>query len=140
MTNGKTASLTLRDNDRSAYASLSPTRLVDTSRFWLTGHADGLGDERHGAGCALAISFGRSPAQVPRACRRVGWVGLYSGGNRLRLRLPLTSQNQAPLRGSCPLYDRFAIAPLSPTRLVRTSRLWLTGSLSLTRMLETPPY
>ena len=32
----------------------------------------------------------------------VVWVGLYSGGNRLRLRLPLTSQNQAPLRGSCP--------------------------------------
>ena len=32
LTNGKTASLTLRDNDRSAYASLSPTRLVNTSR------------------------------------------------------------------------------------------------------------
>lgn len=26
----------------------------------------------------------------------------YSGGNRLRLCLPLASQNQAPLRGSCP--------------------------------------
>ena len=25
------------------------------------------------------------------------WVGLYSGGNRLHLRLPLTSQNQASL-------------------------------------------
>ena len=77
LTNGKTASLTLRDNDRSAYASLSPTRLVNTSRLWLTGHvdffgeanlfegfaehaaasvacerhADGLGNERHGARC-----------------------------------------------------------------------------------------
>ena len=30
------------------------------------------------------------------------WVGLYSGGNRLRLRLSLTSQNQASLRESCP--------------------------------------
>ena len=29
-------------------------------------------------------------------------VGLYSGGNRRRLCLPLTSQNQAPLRESCP--------------------------------------
>ena len=29
-------------------------------------------------------------------------VGLYSGGNRRRLCLPLTFQNQAPLRGSCP--------------------------------------
>ena len=29
-------------------------------------------------------------------------VGLYSGGNRLRLRLSLTSQNQAPLRESRP--------------------------------------
>ena len=29
-------------------------------------------------------------------------VGLYSGGNRLRIRLPLTSQNQASLRESCP--------------------------------------
>ena len=63
-------------------------------------------------------------------------VGLYSGGNRLRLRLPLTSQNQASLRESCPLYDRSATASLSPTRLVNTSRFWLTGSLSLTRMLE----
>ena len=30
------------------------------------------------------------------------WGGLYSGGNRQRLRLPLTSQNHASLRGSCP--------------------------------------
>ena len=78
LTNGNTASLTLRDNDRSAYASLSPTRLVNTSRLWLTGHvdffgeadlfesfaqhatagvackrnADGLGHKRHGAGGA----------------------------------------------------------------------------------------
>ncbi len=29
-------SLAPPQNDRSAYASLSPTRLVDTSRFWLT--------------------------------------------------------------------------------------------------------
>ena len=69
----------------------------------------------------------------------VVWVGLYSGGNRLRLRLPLTSQNQAPLRGSCPLYDRSAIAPLSPTRLVNTSRFWLTGSLSLALRGSPPP-
>jgi hypothetical protein len=68
------------------------------------------------------------------------WVGLYSGGNRLRLRLPLTSQNQAPLCGSCPLYDRSAIAPLSPTRLVNTSRFWLTGSLSLTRLHQLTTY
>ena len=32
-------------------------------------------------------------------------VGLYSGGNRRRLCLPLTSQNQAPLRESCPQGD-----------------------------------
>ena len=37
--------------------------------------------------------FGRSPLVR---------VGLYSGGNRLRLRLSLTSQNQAPLRESRP--------------------------------------
>ncbi len=29
-------------------------------------------------------------------------VGLYSGGNRRRLCLPLTSQNQASQRESCP--------------------------------------
>ena len=44
LTNGKTASFTLRDNDRSAYASLSPTRLVNTSRLWLTGHVDFFGE------------------------------------------------------------------------------------------------
>ena len=43
LTNGNTASLTLRDNDRSAYASLSPTRLVNTSRLWLTGNVDFFG-------------------------------------------------------------------------------------------------
>ena len=36
--------MTLRDNDRSAYASLSPTRLVNTSRLWLTGHVDFFGE------------------------------------------------------------------------------------------------
>ena len=44
LTKGNTASLTLRDNDRSAYASLSPTRLVNTSRLWLTGHVDFFGE------------------------------------------------------------------------------------------------
>ena len=79
MTKGKTASLTLRDNDRSAYASLppkgghahisakalsgqrSPTRLVNTSRLWLTGHAGGLENERLRAGGADdAAAYGRS--------------------------------------------------------------------------------
>ena len=47
------------------------------------------------------ISLGVPRLKVPElaeGCR----VGLYSGGNRLRSRLPLTSQNQASLRESCP--------------------------------------
>ncbi|SKA19710.1 hypothetical protein SAMN02745108_02859 [Fibrobacter intestinalis] len=44
LTNGNTASLTLRYNDRSAFASLSSTRLVNTSRLWLTGHVDFFGE------------------------------------------------------------------------------------------------
>ena len=77
----------------------------------------------------MCVGVPRLKVPEPAEGRR---VELYSGGNRLRLRLPLTSQNQASLRESRPLYDRSATAPLSPTRLVNTSRFWLTGSLSLT--------
>jgi len=100
------ASLTLRDNDRSAHASLSPTRLVNTSRLWLTGHvdffgkadlfqgfaehavacitckryADGLGDERYGAGGARSDTFFVGvPAHI---CA----VGLYCNASRAHLR------------------------------------------------------
>ncbi len=106
LTNGNTASLTLRNNDRSAYASLSPTRFVNTSRLWLTGHVDffgeadlfegfaehaaacitckrntdGLGNERHGAGGARNDTFFVGvPAHI---CA----VGLYCKASRAHLR------------------------------------------------------
>ena len=123
LTNGKTASLTLRDNDRSAYASLSPTRLVNTSRLWLTGHADffgeanlfegfaqhaavsvagerdadGLGDERYDARCTRSDTFfcWRSRTYM---CGRAILQGLPCAPT-VR---PRGSCNQASLRESCP--------------------------------------
>ena len=53
-------------------------------------------------GLLLAVFEGSVGLLLMGVSHTVVWVGLYSGGNRLRLRLPLTSQNQAPLRGSCP--------------------------------------
>ena len=128
LTNGKTASLTLRDNDRSVYASLSPTRLVNTSRLWLTGHVDffgkadlfeglaehaaacvagerhtdGLGNERHGARCTRSDTFFLGvPAHI---CA----VGLYFMG--------------------CPVHS----VPAQPHKTAPQRRP--KGSLSLTRM------
>ena len=49
---------------------------------------------------------------------------------------PRHSCNGTTLCASPPSNDHSAYASLSPTRLVNTSRVWLTGSLSLTRILK----
>ena len=101
---------------------LSPTRLVNTSRFWLTGHVDffgkanlfkgfaehaaacvtcerntdGLGHERNGVGCADdAAAYVRSRTYM---CGRAILQGLPCAPTAR----PRGSCNQASLRESCP--------------------------------------